>query len=189
MSSQFTAVLDACVLHSFPLTNLLLHLAEAELYRARWTADIHEEWIRSVLERRPDLTRERLEVRRRAMDESIPDCLVTGYQSLVRGIELPDADDRHVVAAAIRARAAVIVTFNLKDFPDAVLSPFDLAAQHPDAFLHDLIDLNPAVIRTRVEMLLGTYRNPPVTRGAFIATLEQLGLPGAAAGLRSLFPQ
>lgn len=172
-----------------PLTNLLLHLAEAELYRARWTQDIHEEWISSVLDRRKDLTRERLELRRAAMDGSIPDCLVTGYERLAAAIDLPDEDDRHVVAAAIRARAAVIVTFNLKDFPAAVLETYDIVAQHPDTFLHDLIDLNPSVARTRVEMLVAEHKRPPIARNEFISTLEQLGLPETAAALRGLFPE
>lgn len=110
---------------------MLLELAEARLYRPIWSEDIHEEWIRAVSRTRPDIAPEKLERRRAAMDHALPDACVSGYERLVPAIELPDADDRHVVAAAIRAKAQVIVTFNEKDFPAAVLEEFDLATQLP----------------------------------------------------------
>jgi predicted nucleic acid-binding protein len=100
----------------------LLHLAGTGLFRARWTNDIHEEWIRNVLRDRADLSRDRLERTRDLMNDHILDCLVTGYEDLIPPLQLRDADDRHVLAAAIRGRADVIVTFNGKDFPDSVLS-------------------------------------------------------------------
>ena len=51
------------------------------------------------------------------MDEHVPDCLVTGYEPLISGLSLPDADDRHVLAAAIHVGASLIITYNLSDFP------------------------------------------------------------------------
>ena len=102
---------------SYPLTGVLLELAEARLYRPIWSKDIHEEWIRAVTRSRPDIAPEKLERRRAAMDRALPDACVSGYQRLIPAIELPDPDDRHVVAAAIRAKAQVIVTFNEKRFP------------------------------------------------------------------------
>ena len=112
-----------------------MQLATAELFRAKWTAAIHDEWMRNLLFDRPDLTRERLERTRSLMDENAPDCLVEGYEHLIPQVTLPDADDRHVVAAAIHARADAIVTFNLKDFPAAELVRFNLEAIHPDDFI------------------------------------------------------
>ena len=121
MSSNFTVIYDACVLYPAPLRDLLMRLALTDLYRARWTDMIHDEWIRNVLLQRPDLKREDLERTRSLMNANVRDSLVTGFAHLIPAIELPDADDRHVVAAAIHAGANLIVTFNLKDFPAEAL--------------------------------------------------------------------
>ncbi|MDQ2641737.1 MAG: PIN domain-containing protein [Pseudomonadota bacterium] len=120
--SNFAAVLDANVLNSYPLTCVLLELAEARLCRPIWSTDIHNEWITAVLEKRPEIPRAALERRRDAMDEALPDACVGGYNRLIPALELPDPDDRHVFAAAIRAKAQVIVTFNERDFPAQVLA-------------------------------------------------------------------
>jgi len=107
--AHFVALYDACVLHPAPLRDLLMHLAVSGLYRARWTNRIHEEWIRSVLARRPDVLREALERSRQAMDDHVDDCLVSGYEGLESQLALPDPNDRHVVAAAILCQAGTIV--------------------------------------------------------------------------------
>lgn len=117
-SGRFLAVLDASVLYSVPLTDLFIRLCIAGLYRAIWSDGIHQEWTATLLKNRPDLDRAALERRRDAMNRALPDAAITGYEPLISGLELPDADDRHVLAAAIRARAALIVTHNLKDFPE-----------------------------------------------------------------------
>ena len=117
--ASFVAVYDACVLYPAPLRDLLLRLALTDLFRARWTERIHEEWMRSVQRDRPDLTPEQLQRTRELMDLSVPGCLVTGYEGLIENLNLPDPDDRHVLAAAIRCQAGVIVTYNLKDYPQA----------------------------------------------------------------------
>ena len=127
--ASFTAVYDACVLHPAPLRDLLLRVALTDLFRARWTEQIHAEWIRSVLERRTDLKPEQLARTRELMDASIHDCLVTGHEGLVEQLKLPDPHDRHVLAAAIRCQAGVIVTYNLSDFPPVALDPHGIAAQ------------------------------------------------------------
>ena len=80
-----------------------MHLAMTGLFRARWTDQIHDEWIRNVLANRPDLKAEQLKRTRELMDAHALDCLVTGYEKLIAGLTLPDPDDRHVLAAAIRA--------------------------------------------------------------------------------------
>ena len=101
--ANFSAVYDACVLYPAPIRDLLLQLALSDLFRAHWTNDIHDEWTRNVLKNRPDLTAEQLQRTRELMDANVRDCLVTGYESLIPSLELPDENDRHVLAAAIRA--------------------------------------------------------------------------------------
>ena len=129
MSSNFTVIYDACVLYPAPLRDFLMRLALTDLYRARWTDMIHDEWTRNVLKQRPDLKAEDLERTRSLMNAHVRDSLVTGFEHLIPAVELPDADDRHVVAAAIHGGASLIVTFNLKDFPSERLKPYNLAAQ------------------------------------------------------------
>ena len=129
--SPFVAVLDACVLYPAPLRDLLLRLALTDLFRARWTDRIHEEWIQSLLSKRPDLSRERLQRTRGLMDRTVPDCLVTGFEELIETLVLPDPDDRHVLAAAIRSQAGVIVTYNIRDFPEEVLDVLSSTTARP----------------------------------------------------------
>jgi len=183
--ANFTVVYDACVLYPAPLRDLLMHLALTDLFRARWTEDIHDEWIRNVLANRPDLTREQLERTRTLMNANVRDCVVEGYRDLIPSIELPDPDDRHVLAAAIRARADAIVTFNLDDFPAARLQPYGIEAQHPDEFIQHLVDLNQARVCAAVQEHLQSLRNPVKTRDQYLDTLLRQGLPQAAALLRA----
>ena len=81
--SHFTAIFDACALYTAPLRDLLMHLALTDLFRVKWTDAIHEEWMRSVLEHRPDLSREQLQRTRNLMNAHVRDCLVTGYEELI----------------------------------------------------------------------------------------------------------
>ena len=108
--ANFVAMFAACVLYPASLRDLLLHLALTDLFRARWTDRIHEEWIGAVLNQRQDLTRAQRDRIRHLMNMAVPDCLVYSYEELVDALQLPDVDDRHVLAAAIRCQAGVIVT-------------------------------------------------------------------------------
>lgn len=161
--SNFVALYDACVLYPAPLRDLLMHLAVSGLFRARWTARIHEEWMRGLLSKRPDLSREALERTRRLMDESVPDCLVTGYEGLESSLTLPDPDDRHVLAAAILCHAGTIVTYNLKDFPDEVLGPQGISAQHPDEFIEHAFGINAATVIAAVREHRASLANPSMS--------------------------
>lgn len=107
--ANFTVVYDANVLYPAPLRSILMYLATTGLFRAKWTLDIHEEWIRNLLSNREDLSREQLLKQRDLMIQAIPDSLVTGYEPFIQELDLPDADDRHVLAAAIHAGAQVII--------------------------------------------------------------------------------
>jgi predicted nucleic acid-binding protein len=164
--SQLVVVYDACVLYPAPLRDFLMRLAQTELFRARWTDDIHDEWIRSVLADRADLTPDQLNRTRLLMNEAIPDCLVTGYGDLIPSLTLPDENDRHVLAAAIVARADIIVTFNLKDFPQSALDQYSIEAVHPDAFGLAQIDLSLDKVCTAVrKQRLGLKKSTEDSRG------------------------
>jgi len=182
----FTALYDACVLYPAPLRDLLMQLALSGLFRAKWTNAIHDEWIRNVLRERPDLRAEQLERTRTLMNAHVRDCLVENYESLIAGLQLPDPNDRHVLAAAIRARADVIVTFNLKDFPAEALKPYGLEAQHPDDFLAHLIDLDPEVVTHAGNACRERLKNPPKTIQEYLDILSGQNLPRTAAFFRSL---
>lgn len=143
MAANFTALFDANVLYPAPLRDLLMQLALTDMFRARWTDQIHDEWIRNVLKNRPDLTTEQLTRTKELMNSHVRDCLVTGYEWVIPSLQLPDPDDRHVLAAAIKGEADGIVTINLADFPKTVLEEYELEAQHPDDFITSLMDLRP----------------------------------------------
>lgn len=106
--ATFTAFYDANVLYPAELRNLLMHLAMTGLFRAKWSDGVHEEWITALLRNRPDLSREKLERTRMLMDKHAADALVTAYEDLIEGLDLPDPDGRPVLAAAIRGQARVI---------------------------------------------------------------------------------
>lgn len=123
--SKFTVIYDACVLYPAPLRDMLMRLALTDLFKAHWTDHIHDEWINALL-REDRHYRETLERTRELMDCHVRDAKVYGYELLIDNLNLPDPDDRHVLAAAIRCNANAIVTFNLKDFPRRVGSPIRL---------------------------------------------------------------
>lgn len=153
-----------------------MQLAGTDLFRARWTADIHDEWMRNVLAARPDLTHAQLERTRQLMDDTILDCLVENYQDLIPALNIPDPDDRHVLAAAIRAGAQVIVTYNRRDFPDTVLQQYGIEAQHPDVFIHHLLTLDAAKVVEACRKQRARLRNPPKTAEIYLDTLRKQGL-------------
>ena len=124
--SQYTVLFDANVLYPAPMRDALMQLAVTDLFKAKWTADIHREWIDALLRNEPHRDRAALERTRNLMDRATRDCLVTGYEALVPALTLPEADDRHVLAAAIVGRCDAIVTQNLKDFPPEALAPFGI---------------------------------------------------------------
>lgn len=182
--ATFTALYDASVLYPAPLRDLLMHLAATELFRARWSEAIHNEWMGSLLHDRRDLTRGQLERTRDLMNATVLDCLVEGFEDLIPVLTLPDPDDRHVLAAAIRARADVIVTTNLRDFPSEVLTTYGIDAQHPDEFVHYLIDLSPGAVCRAVKAHRASLKNQPKTVDEYLDTLSRQSLPETVSALR-----
>lgn len=185
---SFTVLYDACVLYPAPVRDLLIRLGRAGLFRAKWTEEILDECFRNIVEDRPDLRPEQLERTRELMNQAIPDCLVTSYQELIAGLSLPDPDDRHVLAAAIRANAQVIVTANLKDFPAEVLERYGIEAQDPDEFVFHLTDLAPTAVWQVVQEQAASLKNPPRTIGQLLDKLSSTGLVRTAAQLRIRVP-
>jgi predicted nucleic acid-binding protein len=181
----FIAFLDANVLYPAELRNLLMHLALTGLFRAKWSADVHDEWISSLLQKRPDLTRSQLERTRLLMDKHAADALVTGYHNLIPDLHLPDPDDRHVLAAAIRCHADVIVTMNLRDFPADTIASFGIEAQHPDDFVLHLLDLAPAAVVAASHNHRLSLKNPPRTVPEYLQSLQKQGLTQSASLLQA----
>lgn len=136
----FPVLLDACVLVPYSLCDLLLRLAEANLYRPLWSEQILDEVRRTLITKlnvSPDKARRRVE----QMQTAFPLASIEGYQDLTP-VMTNEPKDRHVLAAAVRGGAAAVVTANLKDFPAAALARYDIEAIHPDDFLQDQLDLD-----------------------------------------------
>ena len=186
--ATFGAFFDANVLYPSGLRNLLMHLALTGVFRAHWSADVHEEWIRNLLKNRPDLTRAKLDRTRQLMDKALPDALVTGYEHLIDSIELPDRDDRHVLAAAIRCGASVIVTLNLGDFPSRTLANSSIEAQHPDDFVLALLEIYPDLVIEAISSHRASLKNPPKTPDEYLADLSAQGLGKTVIALTTSAP-
>lgn len=182
----FTALLDACVLYPAPLRDLLIETANTGIYRARWSDDIHDEWMRNVLANNDQVKPEALERTRTLMDLTIPNACVTGYEELAKTLSLPDDGDTHVLAAAIVGRADVIVTSNLKDFPAEILEPYGIEAQHPDEFLMHQCDLKPEAFYACARRIRARLQNPTKTGDEYLDALRRCQLALVADELRKV---
>jgi hypothetical protein len=165
------------VLYPAPLRDLLMELAAAGLFRAKWTDAIHDEWIESLLKSRNDLKREALERTRRVMNEAVLDATIENYESLIPALTLPDPKDRHILAAAIHASCDAIITFNLKHFPPATTSAYDIEVQHPDEFVHHQFGLDQAAVVIAAQRCRARLTNPPLTAEQYLKSLERQSLP------------
>jgi len=181
---RFVVIYDACVLYPAPLRDFLMRLATTGLFSAKWTEAIHDEWIRNVIAKRPELSDD-VQRTRALMDDAVPDCLIEGYEPLAAGLALPDPDDRHVLAAAIRGGAQFIVTHNLRDFPADALDPFGIEAVAPDTFVEQQMDLHEAAIVGVARSHRAALRNPPKEAAEYLETLSAQGLVAAANRLRA----
>lgn len=180
MISTFTVLVDANVFFGARLRSLVLTLAQTKMFRARWTERIHDEWMRNVAEKQ-NLPIEKLARTRAFMDAAVLNCLVGGYEQLETSFVLPDPDDRHVVAAAVKTRADLILTFNRKDFPPDILEPLGLATQHPDDFLQDMFGISTELFIEAVREDFRHYLAPPLSFDAYVASLARSGVSKTAA--------
>lgn len=183
VSDRFVVVLDANVLYPYRMRDALLRFAEAGLFRARWSPAILDEWRRSLLARHPELEGS-IHAQIRAMARAFPESCVTGGDALITSLDLPDANDRHVLATAIRTGAEHIVTENLKDFPDGALEPFGITAVTADDFLSSTFELYPGDAFRAMRTMRRAYANPPFSPGEFIFDLQAKGLPKLASMLK-----
>lgn len=181
--ASFSALYDADVLASIRLTDISIRLASTGLFRLLWSSTIHDEWSRAVARSHPHISPAQIARRREQMDRAMPQAKVMGYEHLVSSLTLPDIDDRHVLAAAIVGRADVIVTFNQRDFPDAVLVGYGLEAQHPDVFLNHQRTLDETRFLAVVKESRAALTNPPISADEYIDGLRRQGLQTVAAEL------
>ena len=170
----FPVLLDTCTIFGAALNDLLLTLAERNTYRPLWSADILAELRRNLV--RHGIDEGPVDRRIGAMRDAFPDAEVTGYADLVPQMTCDDKD-RHVMAAAVRGGAAIIVTFNLVDFPASALAPYTIAAVHPDDFLLDQLDLFPLVVADAVCDIAASYERPSMTPRDYLALVGRCGAP------------
>lgn len=179
--NKIIAVLDANVLYPAPLRDFLLRLAEAELYFPKWSEDIHYEWTRNLLKNRPDLKAVQLEKTCQAMDNAFEEANVKGYKTLITKLYLPDKDDRHVLAVAIKSEASIIVTFNKKDFPAKNVNLYSIEVKSPDEFIVALLKSNFSKVLDAFTRLVNALKKPPQTQNQVLSTLENCGLTESVA--------
>jgi hypothetical protein len=177
------AFLDASVLYPALLRNLLMYFAAAGLYQARWSSRVHGEWMSALLRNRPDISRAQIERTRRLMESEIDDALVDGYDHRIATLTLPDADDRHILAAAIEGGAQLIVTANLRDFPPAALESFGLVAEHPDDFMLRLLSNSEAQVLAAFGKLCANRKNPQQSPHDITQIMTRQGLAKTAAAI------
>ncbi|MBP9089868.1 PIN domain-containing protein [bacterium] len=202
MEKNAAVILDACVLYPARLKDLLMELSglahQSNIFKAKWTKEIQDEWIRNVLEEEKKkgnsrVTPATLENTRKLMELAVPDCLVTEYEHRIGALSLPDPDDRHVLAAAIECGAKIIVTANLKDFPVSQLKHCSVIAKHPDDFLCELLadneELGEKIFEEAIRNMKGRLNNPPYTWSELFAKLEASKIPKTVARLKMLIPE
>ena len=183
-SARYTVILDANVLYPNLLRDILLSLASSGLFHARWTARINDEWTRNLVANRPEIA-SKIGLLLEQVNQAVPDCLVEDYEFLIDSLVLPDADDRHVLAAAIAGHADAIVTNNLKDFPPKVMAKYGVEAQHPDDFIMNQLELRPFEALEVFKRVRAKRRNPACTAAELIDLVERNGLPQTAQHLRT----
>jgi predicted nucleic acid-binding protein len=183
-SVRFKAVLDTNVIYPVIIRDLLFWFAHYDLYTPKWSRNIFDEWI--TVMKRKSVPQEEAEKRVQKANLAFPDALVQDYDALLEGLVLPDPKDRHVLAAAIKTNADVIVTNNLKDFPASYLESFGLNAKSADDFLTDIIDLNSlTAVQSFREMVL-YKKNPALNEYQVLEHLRKNGLMDTANYLHAL---
>lgn len=181
-ASRYTALLDANVLFPKLQCDALLSLAHAGLYAAKWSADIEREWMVSRLKKYPD-SQEANANKARAMCEAVPDCMVIGYEPFIACLDLPDRDDRHVLAAAIVGHADAIVTNNISDFPNEALAQHGIDLQTPDQFIVNQLTLHPSLAIQALREMRQRWNSPKYTAEGLVQLFEQRGMPLTAVRL------
>jgi len=183
--ARYTALLDANVLYPVAICDALIEVAATGIYAPKWSAEIDDEWVRSLAKDKGK-PEELFHVRRDLMHEACPDWEVpeAAWKILESGISLPYKNDRHVLAAALAGHADSIITQNLKHFPANLLEPLGITALHPDEFLLHQLDLAPLVVLPAFKAMRARLKNPLFTPEAFASSMEKNGLVQTAGFLR-----
>jgi PIN domain len=185
---MYAALLDACVLVPSALCDSLLRFAEAGFYRPLWSQRILDEVFTAVCRIHPEIDPTRVRRRLDVMSTAFADANVVGWEAVAAGLDLPDPDDRHVLAAAIAGAGQSLVTFNLKDFPAEPLAAAGVEARHPDEFLLDQLDLFPSLALEVLIDQANDMHRPPSDLAGLLNRLERSGVPDFAEAVRRLAP-
>jgi len=183
-SVRFTCVLDTNVIYPIEIRDLLFWFAHDDLFTPKWSKHIFDEWIRVM--KRKGVPDSEIDKRTENANMAFPDAMVENYESLIAGLELPDPKDCHVLAAAIKTNANVIVTNNLKHFPKECLSSYGLSAKNADDFLTDTIDLNQDKALQAFLKLVQNKTNPDLDQYEVLDRYRNLGLKLTADYLHAL---
>jgi len=182
---SFIALYDTDVLFPNAQRDLLIRIGMAGLVQAKWTEKIVDDLGRVLARAYPEVPAERLDRLKILINDSVPDCLVSGYEPLIDGLKLPDPGDRHVLAAAIKAGAQVIVTNNIRHYPDDDLRPWNVEAKTADDFVLDQIHIDSNVVFACVQQIVDSRKRYPVTVRDVLSELERSGLVQSVAALGS----
>lgn len=182
----YGAVLDACVLVPVSLADTLLRIAERQVFRPAWSQRILDEVRAAILKIHPDLDPRFVDRRLRHMSETFPSVIVDGYESIESGLQLPDPNDNHVLAAAIRGHCQAIVTHNLRDFPADYLDQLGLEAISPDDFLLDQLDLATRTVVACIREQAAATASPPLSVQEVLASIRRAGAPNFADEVLSI---
>lgn len=183
-SVRFTAVLDTNIIYPVIIRDILFWFAHYDLYTPKWSENIFDEWKKVMMEK--GISSDDADKRISKANIAFPDALVQNYQGLIDKLDLPDKDDRHVLAAAIKTNANIIVTNNLKDFPEEYLQSFSLSAKSADDFLTDIIDLNQEQAVASFREMVLNKKNPKQDEFDVLKQLRNAGLKDTADYLHAL---
>lgn len=183
-SLRFTCVLDTNVIYPIDIRDLLFWFAFYDLFTPKWSQHIFEEWENVM--RRKNIPESEIQKRISKANLAFPDALVENYEPLVESLQLPDEKDRHVLAAAIKTNANIIVTNNIKDFPKDYLSTFGLTAKTADDFITDTIDLNNDIAIKAFRDLVINRTNPDLDEFEILDRFRKNGLDDSANYLHAL---
>jgi len=183
-SVKFTVVLDTNVIYPVIIRDILFWFAHYDLYTPKWSKHIFDEWYDVMLRKGVDAIEANKRIKR--AEKAFPNALVNNYEPIIQSLNLPDEKDRHVLAAAIKTDAHLIVTNNLRDFPESVLGNYGIKAKSVDDFLTDIIDLNQEVAVEAFKEMVLYKKKPELDEYQVLSILRKINLKDTADYLHSL---
>lgn len=182
---RYTAVIDACVFYGMLKTDTLMSLCSRGLFAAKWSERIENEWIGHLIEKMPNKEAEIIR-RRDTMRVAVPDWAVCpkGIASIEQSLQLPDMNDRHVLAAAMIGHADCIVTDDKWGFDDEIVSQYGIEIIDTDSFIVNQLDLDEYQALAALKAMRLRWKNPDATPDDFCAVFEKNKLLLTAQRLR-----